>query len=164
MERLWAPWRMRYVARAEEKASGPRCFLCAGWARPEDDRHSLVLARAGTALALLNRYPYGAGHVLVAPARHLAACADLSAAEAADLWRLLTATQQALGLLMRPDGFNIGINQGAAAGAGVADHLHMHVVPRWAGDHNYMTVLADARVLPEALDETWRRLEPLYRG
>ena len=165
MEHLWAPWRIRYVAQAPAaNAAAPSgCFFCHGWeARPDEAKDHLVLARAGAAMAMLNRYPYNAGHIMVVPARHVAACRDLTDAEAADIWKLTVKAQEALGRLMRPDGFNLGLNEGSAAGAGVASHLHWHVVPRWKGDHNYMTVCADARVVPEALEDTWARLEAIW--
>lgn len=162
MEHMWAPWRMDYVT--HEKSGGDGCFLCQGWAEASAaaaaEKH-LVAGRSALGMVILNRFPYNCGHLMVVPARHIAAGRELTADEAVDLWRLVSAAQEALDQAMRPDGFNIGINQGRAGGAGLAGHLHIHVVPRWDGDHNFMTVCADTRVVPEALAETRRRLAPL---
>lgn len=158
MEHLWAPWRMGYVA--APKAEG--CFLCQAWRASPDAGESLVVARENGALAMLNRYPYNAGHLMVVPARHVAGMDALTPEEALECWRLTVAAQAALGLVCRPDGFNVGINQGRAGGAGLAEHLHIHVVPRWEGDHNFMTVMADARVVPEALEATAEKLRKAF--
>jgi ATP adenylyltransferase len=152
---LWAPWRARYVA--GEAPAG--CIFCGALAAG-DDPGRLILARAGTAFLILNAYPYASGHLMVVPVRHVASLEDLSEPEQLDL---LAATRRALAALRvayRPDGFNLGANLGRAAGAGVDGHLHVHVVPRWAGDTNFMPVVGGARVLPEALDDTYRRLRP----
>lgn len=162
MEHMWAPWRMAYVAAPKTPPdAGRTCFMCAGAAGRANPGAHLVVGRGPSALAMLNRFPYNCGHVMIVPARHVAGVGELTADEALDLWRLTTAAQDALRAAFKPDGFNLGINEGAAAGAGHAGHLHVHVVPRWAGDHNYMTVCADVRVVPEALDDTLRRLTPL---
>ena len=160
MEHLWAPWRMAYVA--APKTEG--CFLChaANARTAEAEAAQLVLARRGEAFALMNRYPYNAGHVMVVPARHVAGLDALSPGEALDCWRLVVDTQKALTTICLPDGYNLGINQGKAGGAGLAEHLHIHVVPRWEGDHNFMTVMADARVVPEALAATAAKIREAF--
>ena len=153
MERLWAPWRLEYVQRADEQTG---CVFCL--ARDGDDEERLVVARGERCLVLLNKYPYASGHLMVAPLRHVGALGGLDDAEALDVHRLAAAALAALQSTYRPDGFNLGWNLGRVAGAGVLDHVHLHVVPRWAGDTNFMPVLADVKVVPEHLEATRRRL------
>ena len=150
---LWAPWRLEYVGSADHR---PGCLFCDALERDDDER--LVVARGHHAFALLNRFPYASGHAMVAPARHVGDLGELQDDEALEIHRLAARTLEALRTLYRPEGFNLGWNLGRVAGAGVVDHVHLHVVPRWAGDTNFMPVLADVRVLPEHLDETRRRL------
>ncbi len=148
MERLWAPWRLSYI-----KGEAPDgCIFCAKVDEP--DEQALIIRRGETCFAMLNLYPYGNGHVMISPYRHLARPGDLAAAERAELWQLLDETMIALETAFGAQGHNAGLNLGAAAGAGIKDHLHLHVVPRWAGDTNYMPVLADVRVMPQHLAET----------
>jgi len=154
MERLWAPWRMEYLARPERE----ECIFC----RQGSDRDHLVLWSTPLVRVMLNRYPYANGHLMVATRRHLAELGALSEEEMLQLFRAVALCREVLIRASKPDGFNIGINLGKAAGAGVEDHLHMHVVPRWNGDNNFMTVLSDIRVLPEALLATYDRLLPLF--
>jgi ATP adenylyltransferase len=152
-ERLWAPWRLEYVSRADEQDG---CVFCDAW--DGEDAERLVVARGESAFALLNRFPYASGHLLVAPARHAPSLGDLSDEEALELHRLSAAAVEALTATYRPEGFNLGWNLGRVAGAGIVDHVHLHVVPRWAGDTNFMPVLADVKVLPEHLERTRERL------
>ena len=150
-QRLWAPWRIRYVQAAQKPAG---CFLCAMLQAPRArDRENLLLVRGKTCLVCLNRYPYNGGHLLIAPRRHVAELADLRPAEHVELLQLAARMVAVLRTVMRPEGFNLGFNLGHAAGAGLRDHLHMHVVPRWVGDVNFMPVLADIKVIPQALEE-----------
>ncbi len=153
MRQLWAPWRLEYIQAADEQEG---CFLCSAAADREED--ALVVHRGEQAFVLLNRYPYASGHVMVAPRRHEGEFGDLSTDEAVEIHRLAAATLGALSEAMRPQGFNLGWNLGRIAGAGVIDHVHLHVVPRWAGDTNFMPVLADVKVMPEALAETRAKL------
>jgi ATP adenylyltransferase len=158
MERLWAAWRMEYVAGASEKrAKKVKCLFCS-LARDRPGTRNLVLARTPRALVMLNRYPYNVGHVMVAPIRHRASLAQLDAEESLELAEWLGRVERALKRAYRPHGFNLGMNLGRTAGAGVVGHLHWHVVPRWNGDTNFMPVVAAAKVLPESLDRTYRRL------
>jgi ATP adenylyltransferase len=150
---LWAPWRLEYVQSADEQSG---CVFCL--ARDGDDAERLVVHRGERAFVLLNRFPYASGHLMIAPSRHLGALADVSDDEALELHRLSVHAVEALGAVFSPEGFNLGWNLGRVAGAGVVDHVHLHVVPRWAGDTNFMPVLADVKVLPEHLDETRRKL------
>ena len=145
---LWAPWRIEYIR-------GPRegtCFLCEKGARPTPNDH--VVYRGCRCYVLLNDFPYNSGHLLVALYRHIGSLAELTDEERNELLALMSQGTTVLGRLMSPQGFNLGFNIGEAAGAGVAEHVHGHVVPRWAGDTNFMSVLSDTRVVPEALEAT----------
>ncbi len=147
MDRLWAPWRMHYIQSADDQEG---CIFCR-FPTEEDDANNLLVLRGRTAFVLLNAYPYSNGHLMVTPYRHTAEISDLNADEMAELMAL---TGDSIGLLrqvFRPDGFNVGMNLGRVAGAGIADHLHIHVVPRWSGDTNFMPVIGDVRVIPESL-------------
>jgi ATP adenylyltransferase len=150
---LWAPWRLEYIARADEE---PGCVFCR--AAAGDDEEMLVVHRGREAFVLLNRFPYASGHLMVAPFRHVGDVGDLSDGEALEVHRLAVQGLGALSATYGPEGYNLGWNLGRIAGAGIVDHVHEHVVPRWAGDTNFMPVLADVKVLPEHLVETRRRL------
>lgn len=154
LERLWAPWRMRYLRGAHEPAG---CLFCRA-ARSRADRRNLVLARRPQALLMLNRYPYSPGHLMVAVRRHAGRFYRLTAAERADLLDLTALAERALGVEYEPHGVNYGVNVGRVAGAGFPGHLHLHLVPRWDGDTNFMSTVAGTRVLPESLAETWKRM------
>jgi ATP adenylyltransferase len=157
MDRLWSPWRLTYIMR-EGEASG--CVFCD--ALTEADAEPLVLFRGPSCFVVLNLYPYNNGHVLVAPNRHIASLATATAAELCELMELTRRAELALTEAYSPHGLNMGINLGTAGGAGVLEHLHMHVVPRWNGDTNFMTIVGTTRVLPEELPETARRLRPIF--
>jgi ATP adenylyltransferase len=145
---------MAWIGAAKTPAG---CIFCDALSTP-DDRARYVLFRGPRAFLLLNAYPYTSGHLMAAPNRHIAAVTDARVDELADMMELVQRAITAIGPEYRADGYNIGINQGKAAGAGIEDHLHMHVVPRWNGDANFMPVVGDVRVLPETLDRTWERL------
>ena len=157
MERLWAPWRMEYII--NDKPTG--CIFC-GAETPEKDRERLILYRTPLSFVMMNRYPYTNGHLLVAPYRHTADLNELDETEMLDLFATIRLCRNALQSTASPQGFNIGINLGHAAGAGVDEHLHLHIVPRWNGDTNFMSVLNDVRVMPENLITTYERLEPVF--
>ncbi|GAC1366552.1 MAG: HIT domain-containing protein [Actinomycetota bacterium] len=157
MERLFRPWRMSYVSGPKTAPTGG-CFLCEAGAA-QDDAASLVVARRSHAFVVLNRYPYNSGHVMVVPLRHVADLVELTAEERLAIMDLLVLTLEALKTEMTPDGCNVGVNLGSAAGAGVPGHLHVHAVPRWTGDTNFMPVLGHAMVLPESLEATHGRLQ-----
>jgi ATP adenylyltransferase len=157
MQHLWAPWRMEFIK--APKATG--CFFCeAAAADPSDDANHLVLARSDLGLVMLNRYPYNNGHLLIAPKAHLANLEDLPAASANDVTALTQRSLRVLRQVLSPQGFNLGINAGKVAGAGVADHVHQHVVPRWEGDTNFMPAVADTKVLNESLTASYQQLRP----
>lgn len=158
MKRLWSPWRMKYIATHDRSA---RCIFCAALEENDDDRN-LVVVRGRQAFVILNRYPYASAHLMVAPNLHQPGLAHLDEATRTELMELLAKSEQVIGTVYRPHGFNIGANVGEAAGAGVAGHLHFHIVPRWSGDTNFMTTLANTRVLPEELEETLRRLRAAW--
>ena len=160
MERLWTPWRREFVEGADKHTG--ECFLCT-IAAEHDDRKNLIPFRAERVFVLLNKYPYNNGHLMVAPYEHTGDLANLDVAIANELMQV---TQRAVDVLQRgyrPDAFNLGMNLGKAAGAGVPDHLHVHVVPRWSGDTNFMPVVGETKVLPESLEQSYDRLEPLFR-
>jgi ATP adenylyltransferase len=152
-QQLWAPWRLEYVQQADDADD---CIFCAAVAGKEEQH--LVVHRAEHALVLLNKFPYSSGHVMVAPRRHVASLDALQDVEALEIHRLATEALAALAVTYEPDGYNLGWNLGRVAGAGIVDHVHLHAVPRWAGDTNFMPVLADVKVLPEHLLATRRRL------
>ncbi len=147
---LWAPWRVSFI-RGEKEG---RCFLCGNEKPGDRPEEPLIIHRGRLAFVILNRYPYNAGHLLVAPFRHVGDLPLLTPEERTELFDLCVKAELCLRRVMNPAAFNIGFNLGTAAGAGVADHLHMHVVPRWNGDNNFMPVLADIRCVPEALEAT----------
>ena len=156
---LWAPWRLEYVQQADE-ASG--CVFCAEAADELSAAESLLVQRGDLALVILNKFPYSSGHLMAAPARHVGSLAELTREEALEIHGLSVAAIDALGRTYGPDGFNLGWNLGRVAGAGIADHVHIHVVPRWSGDTNFMPVLADVKVLPEHLLATRDRLREAW--
>ncbi len=188
MDRLWTPWRYAYITGAnptgtdrkgvpEELESWPgedqHCVFCnlirsVEWAAAQPmgaeaaDEAGLVIARLRTGFLCLNAFPYASGHVLIVPYRHLASLAELPASDAEELIRAAQRVERALRKVYHPDGINLGMNLGQAAGAGVADHLHLHALPRWVGDTNFMTVTAETRVLPETLKVTWGRLRTAW--
>jgi ATP adenylyltransferase len=151
---------MAYVGASE---SPPGCIFCHA-VSSRDDRARLVLHRSAHAFLILNAFPYTPAHLMAVPNRHVAGIGDATAEELADVMRLVQTALRALAAEYRADGFNLGVNQGRVAGAGVLDHVHMHVVPRWNGDVNFMPVIGETRVLPESLDATWERLRKAIDG
>jgi ATP adenylyltransferase len=157
-QRLWAPWRMRYV-QGERGDEG--CIFCLA-AEPGDDEGRFVLYRAARCFAMLNAFPYNSGHLMVSPLGHVASLADLDDDESLELMRLVRRGLGAVRAAYRPDGFNIGVNEGKIAGAGFAGHVHVHVVPRWEADSNFMAVTADTRVLPQSLEDSFAALRGAF--
>ena len=158
-DRLWAPWRMEYILGPKD---GPCIFCDFASAPPRVFRDKLVLVVAEHALVCLNRYPFAASHLLVAPRRHVSDIVNLPPAEYDATFRLVRDSAARLREVTGAEGLNVGFNLGRAAGAGIAEHLHAHVVPRWNGDTNFMPVLTDVRVMPEHLDTSWQRLVPFF--
>ena len=158
MERLWAPWRMQYIG-VEQR---PGCLFCRVIENPDDPDAALVVWRPDSAIVMLNKFPYNPGHLMVAPRVHKPSLEDLTDEETATLMSALRATLKVLRGVLKPEGFNIGANIGRPAGAGIPDHVHLHVVPRWNGDTNFMPVLDDVKVIPEALEETAGKLRQAF--
>jgi len=158
MERLWAPWRMEYIT--EEPRPG--CLFCRVIDDPSDKDAALVVWRPPQAIVLLNKYPYNPGHVMVAPHAHVGGLEDLDDAQTADLMRALKRTVTVLKKTLKPEGFNIGANIGRVAGAGMPDHVHLHVVPRWNGDTNFMPVLGEVKVVNEHVTQTAAKLSEAF--
>jgi len=154
MERIWAPWRIQYIQM--EKPDG--CILCEKPGQ-DNDAQNYILHRGDKNFVILNSYPYNPGHLMVAPYRHIASPEGLTEAERNEHFEIVSRSIEVLRQAFAPGGFNIGINVGKVAGAGIEDHFHTHVVPRWQGDTNFMPVLSDVRVLPEALAETYQKLK-----
>jgi ATP adenylyltransferase len=160
MDYLWTPWRYQYLTTADKQEG---CVFCAA-AESSDDRGHLVVHRAQHNFVILNRYPYTSGHVMVVPYKHAATLEDLDDATLTELMRLARDTERHFRALYRPEGVNLGLNLGKAAGAGIAGHLHLHALPRWVADANFMTVVGETRILPETLDVTWQRLSGAFRA
>ncbi|MFZ5828609.1 MAG: HIT family protein [Planctomycetota bacterium] len=172
-EQIWAPWRLGYILSekpaepppAQDLLPGgsPDCFLCRG-AAPGDDRQGGVVWRGERVVVVLNRYPYNNGHLLVAPKRHCGKLDQLTPDEHAEVATTLAEMVKLLENSIKPEGFNVGLNLGRAAGAGLPEHLHWHIVPRWAGDTNFMPVAAGIRVIPQSLDALWELLRERLSG
>jgi ATP adenylyltransferase len=156
MERLWSPWRMAYVT-GTDTATG--CIFCTDG---DATREALVLARGRVSYVVLNLYPYNSGHLMVVPDRHIASLGAATAEELDELMRFTRDSEIVLGEAYQPQGINVGINLGRPAGAGVVDHVHIHLVPRWTGDTNFMSVVGNVRVLPEEIGDSAKRLRPIF--
>jgi len=158
MKVLWAPWRMGYIL-SNDKEDG--CIFCPGKDRSKDEER-LILSVGQHTMVLMNRYPYNNGHLLVAPVKHVSGLGQLNNKETLDLLLTVRKTVEILKEIMNPEGFNVGLNLGRVAGAGMEEHMHFHIVPRWKGDTNFMTVVGDVRVIPEHIKETYKKLRPHY--
>ena len=158
MKVLWAPWRMGYIL-SNDKDNG--CIFCPGKDRSKDEER-LILSVEEHTMVLMNRYPYNNGHLLVAPVKHVSGLEQLNNKETLNLLLMVRRTVEILKEVMNPEGFNVGLNLGRVAGAGMEEHMHFHIVPRWKGDTNFMTILGDVRVIPEHIKETYKKLLPLY--
>ena len=156
-QRLWAPWRLDYIL----KPKGDECFLCQALGE-DHDRENLILTRGTHCAIFINRYPYNNGHLMICPISHKAKLTELSDAEKLETMNLVTRATQVLETTMHPQGFNVGMNLGKVAGAGLDNHLHTHVVPRWNGDTNFMPVLDNTRVIPQSLLNLWDQLRPEF--
>ena len=157
MQRLHSPWRSEYIQSFKAPAKKGRCVLCTAVRSGDDERH-YVVARGRHSFVLLNLYPYNSGHCMVVPNRHVPTLAALTEGEYAEMFRFVRETVAGIERVSAPDGFNVGSNFGRPAGAGIADHIHLHIVPRWNGDTNFMPVLADTKVISEEMGRTWLRL------
>ena len=155
---VWAPWRMEYIRSLEEESKETGCFLCHNWQQPAQDRENHVVWRGKSAYAVMNRFPYTNGHLLVAHAEHKADLTDLTEDEVVEMSRMTRDGVALLRKTVHAQGFNVGYNIGQCAGAGLPGHLHLHIVPRWSGDTNFMAVTGDIRVVPDALDVLYAEL------
>ena len=158
MDYLWSPWRYRYVA---QTAPEPGCIFCRKM-QENDDERNLILYRGINNYVLLNLFPYTSGHLMIAPYAHIAELSQADDATAMEMMALTRKAEQALQKAYQPEGINLGMNLGKSAGAGISDHIHMHVLPRWHADSNFLTTIGETRVLPEALPDTYQRLKPLF--
>jgi ATP adenylyltransferase len=154
---LWAPWRIKYIQGLGNKSS--ECFLCHNLQNPQEDDQNFVLWRTANSLVVLNQYPYNNGHLLISPARHIGELSQATDAELLELSKLIIESQKALSLVLKPHGFNVGMNFGRCAGAGLPDHLHIHVVPRWDGDANFINICGDAKVVSQSMIELLSQLK-----
>jgi ATP adenylyltransferase len=159
MNQLWSPWRMEYIQN-HDKEEG--CVFCNAQAK-EDGAENLIVHRGERAYVILNRYPYTSGHLMVNPFEHVSSIEELEPEARAEMMELTSRSTTALSNIYRPQGFNIGINMGEAAGAGVLGHVHIHIVPRWKGDTNFMSSVGQTRVLPEALEDTYERVRQYFQ-
>jgi ATP adenylyltransferase len=157
---LWAPWRIEYVQGLSEESN---CFICEIGASRRDDEKNLVLWRSAKSIVILNRYPYTNGHLLIAPARHIGSFDEATDDELLEMTKLVRESQKALLMAIKPHGFNVGMNFGRCAGAGLPDHLHIHVVPRWDGDTNFMDVCSDVNVVSQSLTELLEQLKQISK-
>jgi len=160
MEHLWTPWRSTYIA-GKTGASG--CIFCSAL-RSGNDKENLILHHAAHNFVMLNRFPYTSGHLMIAPNKHTSQLPGLDESAADEMWRLARSVESSFTEIYRPDGLNIGMNLGEAAGAGIVDHLHLHMLPRWKGDANFMTVIGGTRVMPELLEDTFAKLQAAFAG
>jgi ATP adenylyltransferase len=158
MDKLWAPWRLAYIEAPKIEAGGESCFICRGLSE-KNDRQNLIVLRSQHCVVLLNRYPYNNGHLLVAPGDHKAHPRELSDDELLQISKTVNRMVAVLDTILSPDGYNIGLNLGRAAGAGLPGHLHWHIVPRWNGDTNFMPVLSDTKVMPQSLESQYDLLK-----
>jgi ATP adenylyltransferase len=160
MEHIWAPWRIAFIEKVESRQG---CFLCEK-PKMDDDRTNLILYRGKYNYILLNSYPYNPGHLMIAPYRHTGQLEELTDEESAEHIRLVQLGVKLLTSVLKPGGYNVGMNLGKVAGAGIADHIHSHIVPRWQGDTNFMPIIADTKVVPQALDESYTKLSEGIRS
>jgi ATP adenylyltransferase len=170
-QNLWAPWRMMYLRDLKRKADdigwdavSAGNFISEYWKRPEDDHHNLVVYRTGHGLVMLNRYPYANGHLMAALGEPRPTLLDYKPEQRTEFWRLVEIAMALMQQTLAPQGINMGVNEGRAAGAGLPEHLHAHIVPRWSGDTNFMTIVGEVRVIPGALEEMARLYRDAARG
>lgn len=159
MKQLWAPWRIEYILSSDKKSD--KCIFCARLEEDNDVRN-LILYRGREVFVIMNRYPYNSGHLMVVPNRHIGNFLALRESESRELMAVLQQSVQVLDRVMKPDGYNLGMNLGRVSGAGVEDHIHIHVVPRWNGDTNFMPIIASTKVISEALDKTYAKLKEVF--
>ena len=158
MDRLWAPWRAKYIESFSNEEKSENCLFCEK-AKEDENEKNLVLLKGKTCYIIMNRFPYNSGHLMIVPYKHTANITDLSDEENLDLMNMLKKSINALNKALKPHGFNIGINLGRVSGAGIAEHIHLHIVPRWNGDTNFMPVLSETKVISELLEDTYKKIK-----
>jgi ATP adenylyltransferase len=154
---LWAPWRIKYIQGLNSRTN--ECFICHNLKNPQEDEQNFVLWRTNLSIVVLNQYPYNNGHLLIAPARHIGELGQLNDDELMDLVKLIRETQKVLSLVLKPHGFNVGMNFGRCAGAGLPEHLHIHVVPRWNGDTSFINICSDTKIVSQSMVELLSQLK-----
>ncbi len=160
MDRMWAPWRIGYIL-SDKKEGG--CVFCNAY-KAKDDKKFLVLYRLENSFIIMNKYPYNAGHIMIVPNRHINTPLSLNTQEQLDMFNAVNIGLEALKKALKPDGFNLGMNLGRVAGAGIDDHIHIHIVPRWNGDTNFMSTVADVKVISESIEETYEKIKKYLEG
>lgn len=163
MEKLFSPWRSQYIASFTKEEAPGGCVFCEAFSAQDDER-SLILHRGSEAFVIMNRFPYNSGHLMILPVRHTGEFQSVTESEHREMMELLARSERALRELSKPQAFNIGMNLGRIAGAGIEGHLHWHIVPRWSGDTNFMPVLADVKVVSEAMADQWKRLREFFEA
>lgn len=162
MEQLWSPWRSKYIGSFKNKDEIEECFVCYAVANPEKDEENLLVARFKHTIVMMNKYPYNNGHLLITPKEHKATLDDLNAEVRSELMEVINISTKVIAEVYNPQGYNIGLNAGAAAGAGLPGHLHFHIVPRWRGDTNFTAVISDYKVINESIEESWKKLSEVF--
>jgi ATP adenylyltransferase len=162
MEQLWSPWRSKYIGSFKGKDEIEECFVCYAIAHPDKDKENLVVARFKHTIVMMNKYPYNNGHLLITPIEHKAKLDDLSKEVRAELMEVVNICTKVIEEVFRPQGYNVGLNAGAAAGAGLPGHLHFHIVPRWRGDTNFTAVIADYKVINESIEDSRDKLAAAF--
>jgi len=162
MEQLWSPWRSKYIGSFKDKDKIEECFVCHAIANPNDDNDNLLLARFEHSIVMMNKYPYNNGHLLITPIVHKGTLNDLNTDIRSEIMEVINISTKVIDEVYNPQGYNVGLNAGAAAGAGLPDHLHFHIVPRWRGDTNFTAVLGDYKVINESMEETRNKLKNAF--
>ena len=162
MEQLWSPWRSKYIGSFKGKDKIEECFVCHGIHNPAEDEDNLLVARFEHSIVMMNRYPYNSGHLLITPIEHKGTLAELSAECRAEIMEVINISTKVIDDVYSPQGYNVGLNAGAAAGAGLPDHLHFHIVPRWRGDTNFTAVISDFKVINESMEESRDKLKQAF--
>ncbi|ROL56556.1 HIT domain-containing protein [Bacteroidetes/Chlorobi group bacterium Naka2016] len=163
MEILWSPWRTKYIESFSEKDKDNICFICEAVNLPNEGKERLVVHRTNNSIVLMNKFPYNAGHLLVSPLKHTGTLDDLNQQELLDLIATVRFSIKVLQIVMKPHGFNVGINIGRVAGAGLPDHIHFHIIPRWNGDTSFISVISDTKVISQSMEEIYEKLSNLFR-
>jgi len=164
MEILWSPWRTKYIESFKDEENGRSCFVCEAINNPNEAKERLVVYRTEHTIVVMNKFPYNAGHLLICPIKHTSTLDDLSSEELLDLMTVIRKSIQILGEAMKPHGYNVGMNIGRVAGAGLPEHIHFHVIPRWNGDTSFISVISDTKVISQSMEEIYDKLNSLFNS